>query len=269
VKFNSIVKDIKGKRKKNGSWNVDLEFILIFYDAFLREPALKRVAKDVFETTEGTLAKLIEKHPELAQAKALAEHNRQRGALGSYVLKNLSKEARETWEKLTSLTTFEEIEALFRNRPQRLRQQLFCHAIIHTGHDISKACAMVGVDRRKMENWKTDLAFLQMLEEVQFHKKNYWEHALHNLGMEGYPAAIIFANRTLNRDRGYGDDIVIDMGPAGRHDFEWEELAGLLDVETQKKILDAIELRKKAVEEEAEAAGFGQKKLKMANGTHK
>jgi hypothetical protein len=120
--------------------------------------------------------------------------------------------------------------------------------VIHTGHDLSKACAMVAVRRHDIEKWKTDLDFLQMLEEVRFHKENFFEKGLIGLCAEGHPGALLFVNRTYNKHRGYGETLEINGAGANRGD-EWD-VSGLdLDFETMKKVLKAIE--KKKAEREA------------------
>src|SRR5690606_14891883 len=112
-------------------------------------------------------------------------------------------------------------------------QQLFCHALLHTAYDISKACHMVGISFNTLNKWRNDLEFLQMLEEVQFHKKNFFENALIGLVGESHPGAVIFANRTLNADRGYSDKLELthETKETGRMNFDIADLD--LDVPTQ------------------------------------
>jgi hypothetical protein len=257
----------KSAHKKNARWNVDLTFILTFYDCYVREPSLNITAA-ALGIRAPNLRVLIDKHPELAQAKEMAEQNRNKGMLGNYVLTNLTKASKEIWDRLTKVNTHEAIESIFKGKPIKLRQELFCHAILHTGYDISKACNIVGVDRYQMESWKQDLGFLQMLEEVQFHKKNFFEKALIGLVAEGYPGAIIHANRTVNADRGYREGIDVNInGTPGRVDWEIGDLD--LDVETMKKVLAAIEKKKQASMEEdlaQEREWRSTKKLPPTNG---
>lgn len=246
MKFSNISSAV---RKKNSHWNIDLEFILSFYDCYVRERSLRTAAAGM-NMRESQLRILISKHPELQQALEMAEHSRPKATLKNYVLTTLSKDMRAVWDKLTTLSTLEEINAIFKNKPIKMRQQLFCHAILHTAYDISKACAMVGVDRMQMEKWKGDLEFLQMLEEVQFHKKNFFEHALIGLVAEGYPGAVIYANRTINRDRGYDEKVTIENNVITGGQIDWDIADLDLDMVTMKKVLDAIERKKARMENE-------------------
>lgn len=231
--------------KKGHRWNVDLEFILAFYDAYLREKNLQKVAASL-EIRPWNLQDLIKKHPELQQAKEAADRNRVKSKLANYALSHLSPECRKIWNKLESLDTYEEIDELFKGKSVRLRQQLFCHAILHTGYDVSKACSLVGINRGVMNKWRDDLEFMAMLEEVQFHKKNFFENGIVALCHDLHPGALIFANRTINADRGYNEKLEITgqkqvLGPVT--DFDISDLE--LDLETQRKILAAIEKWKK------------------------
>ncbi len=236
-------------RRKNGRWNIDLEFIISIYDCFLREPDLKKVAKAI-QANPSVLSTLLSKHPELQQAKRMADHNRTKSRMAGWILTRLSPATRATWEALTSVSTLEEIDAIFANKPTRMRQELFCHAILHTGYDISKARSIVGISYKDMMGWRNDPEFEQMLEEIQATKSEFWEKKLHELGEDGNPGVIMFVNRTLNRHKGYGE-AVIQIGPVGGDQVDIESLD--LDLETMKKVLAAMEKQKAEREAEREA----------------
>lgn len=244
-------------RKKNGHFNFDLAYILYFYDAYLRERSIRALAA-VMGMTNKAMMEAIQRHPELQQAMEIADENRTKGVLSNYVQKSLSPEARKTWEKLAGLETWEAIELTLKNKPLRLRQQLFCYAILYTGYDMSKACAMVAIDRAQIERWKADPEFLQMLEEVQFHKKNFFEKGLIGLVHENHPGAILFVNRTYNADRGYSERL--DLNQNARPSSDWDVGDLDLDLETMKKVLAAIE-KKKAAEEGPDVDGMAAQLL--------
>jgi hypothetical protein len=102
----------------------------------------------------------------------------------------------------------------------------------------------VGISRGYMEKWKEDPEFLQMLEEIQFHKKNFYERALIGLVAENHAGAILFVNKTYNADRGYSERLDLNVNAqTGRVDWSIDDLD--LDLETQKKLLAAIERKKR------------------------
>jgi hypothetical protein len=231
-------------RKKNGTFNVDLAFVIQFYDAYLREKNLAVVAS-TFGVTPWNLQKIIERHTELQLAMTMADENRRKGILANYILSNLSHTARATWEKITKLSTYEEIEAVFKKHPVKLRQQLFCTAILYTGHDNSKALRMVGIDYNHLTKWKQDAEFLQMLEEVQWHKKQFFQKALIGLVAEGHPGAVVFVNRTVNADMGYSERLDLNVQGQAGNDVRYELEQLDLPVEVLKTVLEAIERKNK------------------------
>ena len=236
MKFSKIS---KSDRKKNGRWQIDLDLILTFYDAYAREKNITKVA-EAMETTTVQLKLMIKKHPEFEKAMEVADRYRSKNKLSGYITRNLSKQARKAWDSLQGASSTDDIEAIFHGHPLRLRQQLFCHALLHTGYDLSKACHMVGISFSTMKHWKDDLDFLQMLEEMQFHKKNFFERSLVGLVEEAHPAAVIFANRTLNADRGYNEKIELRTEEHNANsNFEITDLD--LPLEVQKMILKAID----------------------------
>lgn len=236
---------------KKGEWIVSLEFILKFYDCYMRERHLRKAAA-ALEVSLATINKLVAECDEIKLAREMADHFRHQSNLAKYVMRNLSPEARKTWEELQTKTTAEEVEELFKCHPVKLRQQLFCHALLSSCYDVSDSCRMVGINRNVIEMWRHDLDFLQMLEEVRFHKKNFFENALLGLVAESHPGAVIFANRTINADRGYSEKLEVTnrTEEISASDFDISDLD--LDLETQRKILKAIEKKKRERQQDNE-----------------
>ena len=73
-------------------------------------------------------------------------------------------------------------------------------------------------------------------------KKNFFESSLIGLVEEGHPGAVIFANKTVNADRGYSEKLRIEHTAQGNDLIDINELE--LDLDTRKKILDAIRSKK-------------------------
>ena len=243
IKFSNITKEMR--KTKGGKWNVDLAFVLTFYDAYVREKNLARVSR-VFEMTPQRLLELVEKHPELQQARDMADANRGQQILGQYAIQFLSPEARKTWDQIVNLDDFNAIKQVFSGKGIKLKQQIFCQALLHTGFNSSRACHMSGITFRELQNWKADFDFNQMLEDIQFHKKNFFEGALTQLVEERHPAAVMFVNRTINADRGYGEKIQIEETGGGHSQWDLSDLD--LDLVTMKKVLAAIDAHKEKIQ---------------------
>jgi hypothetical protein len=232
-------------RKKNGGFNVDLAFVLQFYDCYARERNLAVVAH-AFGVTPWNLQKIIERHSELQLAMTMADESRKKGILANYILSNLSPQARAIWDKITKLSTYEEVDACFKNKPLKLRQQLFCTAVLYTSHDYAKALRIVGVPYGDFMRWRTDPEFSQMLEELQWHKKQFFHKSLMGLVAEGHPGAVIFVNRTVNADMGFSErlDLNVHGQVGGAGDYPLDQLD--LPPAVLKQILEAVERKKAA-----------------------
>ncbi len=240
--------------KKNGfkpKKKLDMEFILRFYDAYIRTYNLAKVAA-ALEMSPIQIERRIEKVPELKEAQELADRLRSKSSsLSNFVFRSLTKEAQETWEKLQkSADNKETIQKIFSRKTKQIRQELFIHALVHSSYDLSTACRMVGMDRSALQKWKHDLEFLQLMEEIQWHKKNFFESALVQLVEERHPGAVMFVNRTLNADRGYSEKLQINHSGEINSGLSLAELD--LDMETRKKVLQAIRLKKASAPKQIE-----------------
>jgi hypothetical protein len=188
-------------------------------------------------------------HPDWILAREVAtQHHSSRTrekTFGHYVFKHLSAESRKTWEDLKFWVDHQDgqkqIELLVKNLGKRLRQELFIHALVSTNYDISRALFMTGTTRRTIDHWREDLAFAQLFDEIQWHKKNFFEKAMMDLVSERNPLATIWVNKTVNADRGYSEKIRVEHQLTGNTGFSFEDLD--LDMDTRRKVLDAIRRR--------------------------
>ena len=241
--------------RKPAKKKVTLEFLLTFYEAFLREYEVTKIAASL-NTTVGTLYKWIDKFPELYEAKQIAEQRRKSAStFTGYVYKHLSEEAKAVWDKIQFWESCEDasskVDAMLSGRPTKLRQEIFVHALIHYGFNLSEACRIACVSRQTVETWrKADYSFLQLLEEIEWHKRNFFEHALVDLVACRNPGAVMFVNRTKNADRGYGEKSEVqhtgrvDIGIAiDELDLSMQTRLELLKALRAKQILDVREVR--------------------------
>jgi len=133
-----------------------------------------------------------------------------------YVYTRLPLKLKETWDKLDALdkadSGVEQIEALLADKGRTVRQHLFIHAWVTSNFSISDALRKVNLNRGTFDVWrKSDPNFTALVDEIQWHKKNYFEDCLTRLVTSGDSSATIFVNKTLNADRGYQDKLKIDM----------------------------------------------------------
>lgn len=223
------------------------ERILNFYDCALREGSSVQKLSEAMEISVSYMRHLLDK-PEYKLALQMAEKRRgQRDTLSGYVFSRLSKEAQAVWEKIQAYDQSSQhdlVDQLLDGHKTEIRQELFVHALVHSSFDASTACRMVRIPRTTLESWRqNDLHFRQLMEEIQWHKKNFFERSLIDLVEEHHPGAVLFVNRTVNADRGYTEKLELSQNNNGANngaiDFDTLEL----DLDTRKKILDAIRLQ--------------------------
>lgn len=171
-----------------------------------------------------------------------------------YVFNRLNPELQDTWNRIQAWEKapdgYERTQALLERRGMRVRQDLFLHALVSTNFCVSEACRMVLVSRRTFMDWvSTDDRFAQLVDEMQWHKKNFFEGALMQLVAEGDTHAVIFANKTQNADRGYSEKKEHTHTIAGKinHDHTIVNIDDMkLPLEVRKQLLDALREKQKA-----------------------
>lgn len=230
---------------------ITLRFLLDVYDGFLREQDIDKVSETLgIKASTGYLFTLIKKNKNVKLAKELADERRgKNNTLANYILGNLSPKAQKIWDKISFWLDNErpiQTPKELKNCSKELRQEIFLQALVSCSYNVSKACRIAGVNRYTLQTWKdTDIDFGELVEEIHRHKKDFFENALVDLVQMGYPGAVMFVNRTINADRGYNERLSIEHTHQIGSGIDITQLD--LDIETRKKILEAIRKRKATV----------------------
>lgn len=171
-----------------------------------------------------------DKYPEIRRVEAMAR--RERTSLQpfpAFIYKKLSPDLQQLWdwicewEKEANGTA--RIELMLKDYGKQVRQSLFLHALCVNNFSPSMAMAKVNIDKRQLDVWiNNDPDFGLLVEEISWHKGNFFEEALTRLCRDGNAAAIMFANRSWNRNRGYGQSVEV------KHSHSGEILHGVLDL---------------------------------------
>ncbi len=135
--------------------------------------------------------------------KALLQKNE---TLSNYIYRHLSDDMREVYDELVEIDKegygVSKIEALMTNRGKKFRQRMLLHAYTMMNFNLSGALHRCGVSYAEFCNWKNrDQGFSELLSEIDFHKRNFYEDALNTAVAEGDSQCIIFVNRTYNAER--------------------------------------------------------------------
>jgi len=176
--------------------------------------------------------------------------NNKTASFRDYVYKRLPRELRLIWNRINKLDKrkggLEKIEAILDRKGKRVRQQLFLHAWISGNFSISEALRKVNISRTTLRRWKKDdPGFAELVKQIPWFKKNFFEDALSGLVAGGDTSAIIFVNRTFNRDRGYNEKVEVDMNLSGEIDQNVMSVDMMkLPLQTRKEILKSLRKKK-------------------------
>ena len=169
-----------------------------------------------------------------------------------YVNGKISPELRPLWDQIVDYdeanSGIEKVEALLKNKGDNIRQYLFLHALICSNFRIQVALRRIGISYHEFCRWKEeDPDFPLLIDEIMWHRGNFFEDRLSMAVVGGDTTAIVFANRTFNRERGYDDKnrSTVDVnvkGHIGHIVVKVDELN--LPLEIRKQILKSIRKKK-------------------------
>jgi len=245
-------------------WNED--FILEAYDLARSGMCEKEIAT-VLGIKLGTLnqwkrnKKQFKKALVKGRVRRHGKHRTPTQEFHHYVFQRLDDRLKETWEKIQAVEDEENgvlrLERILENEGEQARQHLFLYALTACNFNPSEALRKIGMARKELEKWtRDDPDFAALVEEIHWHKKNFFEGGLVRLCREGVPSAIIFANKCFNKDRGYTDKIDISIDHQSGEKLITNTPVDQLElpVDTRKELLVAMRRHKleNAPQEEAE-----------------
>ena len=130
-------------------------------------------------------------------------------------------------------------EELLSGQGKKARQVLYVHALVHTGFRNLEACRMVGLSPYTASKWRqSDPDFLALMDHIHEMKKDFCEGALMGLVAQGDTSAVLFSNKTLNRDRGYDPKITVSHEGSVKHQVDISQLN--LPAKVMEMILTAV-----------------------------
>jgi hypothetical protein len=215
----------------------------------------KRIAQ-ALGVDNHTLAAWVKARPALAEA--LASGRAKAVNFREHVLGRLPPGLQQLWDKLAQFDKAKDgaalAEALLEGQGTSVRKQLFAVALVACNFNFSAASRKIGISHNLAYQWmQADEEFAELIRELRAEVADFFEGALIDLVGRGVPSVVIFANRTFNRDRGYGDR----RPEAPRADPRVLDLDSLeLSAEVREELLQAIR-RKGAGQAAGALAGAG------------
>ena len=173
-----------------------------------------------------------------------------------YFYSQLDPRLQSLWDQIENANNLgggiRQLDNILADHGARARQSLFLHALISSHFSPTRAMEKVGIDKRQLDTWvSTDPDFADLVKEIQWHKQNFFEEALVKLVASGDTSAILFANRGLNRDRGYGKEETVRHHPSGS--IEHRSVLDLSELELSQacriEIAQAIRKRDEELEQ--------------------
>lgn len=171
------------------------------------------------------------------------------------VLGRLPPRLQETWQQLidarkAKVTDCHELSM----KTQEERQLLFIHAMIRFGFSKRKALLFTGIPNDTVGRWESTEAFHKLLSMVNEAKKDFFEEALIDQVQRLDGPSIIFANKTLNADRGYSEKKSVSVSGSIEHKHAIQTQISLdeldLPIDVRMAIAEAMEKRRKFLEME-------------------
>lgn len=202
---------------------------------------------------EDSLKQWIKNKPVLKWAIELAREEESADNILDHVYGRLPKKYRALYESITDYerTTngYERVRGMLAGEGRTVKQHLFLFAIVKSNFSVSKALKIICVPRKEYQEWLLDPDFQGMMENIQQEMKDFFESALIKAVRKGDTQAIIFANRTKNRDRGYGDKIEVEHTGRIEHQHLIQVDIEKLSIKAQKEVYAQLEEREREQQE--------------------
>ena len=187
----------------------------------------------------------------------VTQEGKQGGSFANYVFRHLSTDMQELWELAIGDNMDGDIDyavsaGVIAAAGDYARKRLYAHALACSNWNTNVAMQICGITYKELKRWQQhDEDFLQLMHELEWYKKNYWEQQLHNLVARQDKDAVLFVNKSINKDRGYGEQVAVQhSGTIGQHhtgaiQHEHSQLVNLgaldLPVQVLQQVMEAIE----------------------------
>jgi len=247
--------------KLETKWSND--FIWKAYALAAQGESSVTIAKSI-GVAASALIRWKKKHKALANAiaagkkkKAPKSNSDRSESMREYVHGRLPEDLKQVWTEIMGADTqgnilpMKRLNALLGNckDDQKARQTLWLYIWFESNFNQSEACRQMNISHNLVRNvWKKDPDFFNLFNEMNKIKGDFYESAMVKGVRDGNPYLIAFANKTYNRDRGYGETLDINVSGTIQHNHvvSIEDLN--LPIEVRKQLLVAVREQQKITE---------------------
>jgi hypothetical protein len=232
-----------GRPKKDGNW--DDHYYVASYRLALSGLVDTKIARSL-GVKDDTFARWVKQRPALADALQQA---RNRGATSRAFMEQMTErmpaDLQEVWRKLSSddPVVREDGQYSLQKAGRRKQQHLFINAWVAMNFNQDRACQATGTRMATFHLWRRqDKEFKKLMDFVREARGDFYENALIEKVAQGDTTAVIFANRTYNKDRGYDSKVTVEVGGSveQRHTITVKELS----TEAKRQLLEEIRRKK-------------------------
>jgi len=214
---------------KSGIWNED--FIWKAYALAQKGEDNSSICKH-FKISPQTLINWKKAHKAFANALTAGKKKPRNGntshidQLREFVHGRLPEDLKPVWSEMMDseergdVLPEKRLAALIGTRAdaQEARQTLWLYAWFECNFNQSEASRRVGTDYHVVQHiWKKQPKFMALFNEMNRIKGDFFEGSLVKGVRDGNPFLIAFANKTFNRDRGYGESIDVNVNGTIEH----------------------------------------------------
>lgn len=184
-----------------------------------------------------------------------------------YIYKRLTDEHKAVYDEIREVdkgkNSYQRIAAILDHHGDAVRKHIFLYALVSSNFNKSEAMRKCCISARTLSNWMLrDKRFAGFMEEVKENYKDFLQSALNKKIKEGDAQAIIFANKTLNRDRGFGEKMEIEHTGKIEHSHMISVDPTKLSHRAQREIMSLLDEEDKLLNKDGEMdLGNGQKLL--------
>ena len=160
----------------------------------------------------------------------------------------MSPDLREKWEVIKAAeaepnaTTQAKADAMLEAAGKYTKQNLFIYALTSSNFSLSKSLRRVNVSKTLYDSWCQDPEFGRLIDEIKWHKDNFFEECFIRLVASGDSPATLHAAKSRLAHRGYNPTHKLDMDAQVNQNTTVEVDKLNLPIEQRVALLTAMRL---------------------------
>lgn len=205
----------KPRAKRDVKWSIDM---LVKTTALAAKGMSDAAIRNTLKVSPFTWRRWLKEKEVLVDALEYARQGKtdqNRDTLNAFIYNRLPPHLQEIWEQVVEYdeeSNYAKISRLLEGQDTLVRQHLFLQSLAYHGFNPSQAASFLCIPFDTVNTWKrNDPNFAELFGVFDEIRKDFYEEALVQACRAGEVGAIIHANKTKNRDRGYNEKHEIEV----------------------------------------------------------